>query len=202
MASNPTLETIMTMRSVRDFKPDPVDDEKLRIILGAAVMAPSSGNSQPWEFVVIRDSDTKRRVEEVIRGRWHAAMDSRIAAMPPKERRLYEGSTRLVDRTSNVPVIILACVDLNRASKSEEARYASIYPAVENLMLAAWSMGLGACITTHGSSAARGEAEVKAILGIPGNIKIAALLYVGYPARQHHPPTRLGIEKVIHNDAW
>ncbi len=129
-------------------------------------------------------------------------MDSRIAAMPPKDKRVYEGVTRLVDRTPGVPVIILACLDLNRASKSEEARYASIYPAVQNLMLAASSLGLGSCITTHACSAARGETEVKEILGIPSHVKIAALIYLGYPARPHGPPTRTGVDRVVHYDAW
>lgn len=200
--TNPTLQTIETMRSIRDFRPDPVEEDKVRTVLEAAVMAPSSGNSQPWEFVVIREEGKKRLVENVISNRWHRLMDSYIPKLPPKERRVYESATRLVDGTSSVPVIILACLDLNRASRSEEARYASIYPAVQNLMLAAWSLGLGSCITTHACSVPRGETEVKDILGIPKHIKIAALIYLGYPSRPHRPPTRTGVERVAHYDAW
>jgi nitroreductase len=200
--NNPTLQTIETMRSIRDFKPDPVEDDKVRTVLQAAVMAPSSGNTQPWEFVVIREKGKKRLVGNVISSRWHRVMDSYIATLPSEERRIYESATQLVDHTSDVPAVILACLDLNRASRSEEARYASIYPAVQNLMLAAWSVGLGSCITTHGCSVPRGEIEVKELLGIPKRIKIAALIYLGYPARPHRPPTRTGLERVVHYDAW
>ncbi len=201
-ASNPTLLTIETMRSVRDFRPDPVEDEKIGRILRAAVMAPSSGNSQPWEFVVVRDQDKKRLVGRVVSERWHRAMDSRIARMPPESKRIFEGASRLVDHTSSVPVVILACLDLDRASRSEEARYASIYPAVQNLMLAAWSLGLASCITTHACSPSRGEGEVKGILGMPKNVKVAAFIYLGYPARKLGPPIRAGLERVVHYDGW
>jgi nitroreductase len=202
IGTNPTLQTIETMRSIRDFKPDTVEDDKIRAVLEAAVMAPSSGNTQPWEFVVVREEGKKRLVGNVISNRWHRLMDSYITTLPSKERRIYEGATQLVDHTSNVPVIILACLDLKRASKSEEARYASIYPAVQNLMLAAWSIGLGSCITTHACSVPRGETEVKEILGIPKHIKISALVYLGYPARPHRPPTRISFDQVVHYDAW
>lgn len=200
--SNPVLLMIESMRSVRDFKPDEVEERKLRTILHAAVMGPSSGNSQPWEFVVLRDREKKRLVGDAVSARWHSTMDARIPKMPSKSRRLYEGASRLVDHTSDVPIVVLACLDLDRASKSEEARYASIYPAVENLMLAAWSLGLACCLTTHACSPSRGEEEVKGILGMPKNIKIAAFIYVGYPGRKHGIPSRLGLERVVHYDGW
>jgi len=199
---NPTIRTIETMRSVRDFRPDPVEDHTVRAVLQAAVAAPSASNTQPWEFVLLRDEATKRLVGKLVGDRWHKLMDSYIRTLPPRTRRIYEGATRLVDDTSAVPVVVLACIDLERASKSEEARYASIYPAVQNLMLAAWSLGLGACLTTHGCSVPRGEAEVKEALGIPRHIKVAAMVYLGYPARAYRPPKRRDIEKVLHNDAW
>jgi nitroreductase len=199
---NPTIRTIKTMRSVRDFRPDPVEEHKVRAVLEAAVMAPSASNSQPWEFVLLRDEAKKRLVGKIVSDRWHEQMDARMRTMPPEAKRIYDSATELVDNTSAVPVVVLACLDLNRASKSEEARYASIYPAVENLMLAAWSLGLGSCITTHGCSVPRGETEVKQALGIPAHVKIAALVYLGYPARAHRPPKRPGIEKVVHRDGW
>jgi nitroreductase len=201
-ASNPTLQTIETMRSVRDFKPDPVDEDAIQTVLSAAVAAPSSSNTQPWAFVVIRDAEKKSLIGKVISDRWHSLMDAYFAALPPDRRRLHDGATRLVENTAGVPVVILACLDLERASKSEEARYASIYPAVQNLLLAAWSLGLGSCITTHASSAARGENEVKEILGMPKHVKIAALVYLGHPAGPHRPPKRIGLERVVHYDSW
>lgn len=199
---NPTIQTIETMRSVRDFKPDRVEDGKLLSILEAAIRAPSSGNSQPWAFIVVREKEKKRLVGRVISERWHELMDSRIAKMPSDTRRIYEGATTLVDSTADIPVIVLACIDMEKASRSEEARYASIYPAVQNMMLAAWSLGLGSCITTHASSPSRGEEDVKRILGIPRDVKIACLVYLGYPARPLGPPVRPGVGKFVHYEAW
>jgi len=200
--SNPTIRTMETMRAIRDFKQDRVEDAKLREIFEAAVMAPSSSNSQPWEFVVVRDPEKKAAVGAIISEKWHKLMDPNMESLPPDRRRLYEEVARLADNTAKVPVLVLACIDLNRASKSEEARYASIYPAVQNLMLAAWSLGLGTCITTHASSPQRGENEVKEALRIPKHIKVAALVYLGYPSKPPKPPTRVEAERAVHYDVW
>jgi nitroreductase len=99
-------------------------------------------------------------------------------------------------------VIIYCCVDLNRVGKSEEVRYASIYPAVQNLMLAAYAIGLATCLTVHGSTPTRGEPEVKKILGIPEHVKIACLVYLGYPGSRLGRPKRKPIEKFTHHDQW
>jgi len=86
--------------------------------------------------------------------------------------------------SEKVPALVYCCLDLNRIGRGEEVRYASIYPAVQNLMLAAHAFGLGTCLTIHGSKPTRGEPEVKKILGIPENIKIACLVYMGYSIAQ------------------
>ena len=200
--SNPTIRTMETMRAIRDFKQDRVEDAKLREIFEAAVMAPSSSNSQPWEFVVVRDPEKKAAVGAIISEKWHKLMDPNMESLPPDRRRLYEEVARLADNTAKVPVLVLACIDLNRASKSEEARYASIYPAVQNLMLAAWSLGLGTCLTTHGCSPEHGENEVKEILSIPEHIKVAALVYLGYPEGALSPPKRRALGAFVHNEGW
>jgi hypothetical protein len=80
-------------------------------------------------------------------------------------RDVYDEATEMLRNTEKVPVIVYCCVDLNRVGKSEEVRYASIYPAVQNLMLAAHALGLATCLTVHGSTPTRGEPEVKKILG-------------------------------------
>ena len=122
--------------------------------------------------------------------------------MSDRMKEVYDEATEMLRNTEKVPVIVFCCIDLNRSSKSEEVRYASIFPAVQNLMLAAHAMGLGTCLTAHGSTSTRGEPEVKKILGIPDHVKITCLVYIGYPAVKLGPPRRKPVEKVTHYDRW
>lgn len=196
------IDKISSLRSVRNFKPDPVEDDKLTVILRTAVCAPSSGNTQPWEFIVVKDLQMKARIKEVISSTWHKHVLNRSKDLDEQTRRIYDEVTLLASRSDKVPVMIFACLNLRKSSKSEEARYASIYPAVQNILLAAHCHGLGTCLTTHGCNQARGEEEIKKILGIPDYIKIAALIFMGYPAKKLHPPRRSDVSTVVHNNAW
>ena len=195
------LEGISSLRSVRKFKPDPVAEDKVRIILESASKAASGSNTQPWEFVVVRDAKVKARLKEPMLRTWL----ERLAGSPgmsPRTRDAYDEATDMLRNTEKVPVIIYCCVDLTKVGKSEEVKYASIYPAVQNLMLAAQALGLVTCLTVHGSTPTRGEPEVRNILGIPNDVKIACLVYLGYPAIRLGPPKRKPIEKVVHYDRW
>ena len=194
------LSGINTLRSVRQFKPDPVHEQVLTKILEAATKAASGSNTQPWEFIVVQDKKVKAELTQPMLETWMR----RIAGggMSPRMREVYDDATEMLRNTEKVPVIIYCCFDRERASKSEEVQYASILPAVQNLMLAAHALGLGTCLTVHGSTSTRGEPEVKKILGIPDHVKIACLIYLGYPARKHGPPHRKPVEKYIHYNAW
>lgn len=195
------LQAINSLRSVRSFKQDPVPDDVVQKILSAATMAASGSNSQPWEFVVVRDSQVRALLAEPMLRTWL----ERLASGPKMTDRLkavYDEATKMLRDTERVPVVIYCCLDLNRVSKSEEVRYASIFPAVQNLMLAAHALGLGTCLTVHGSTSTRGEPEVKRILGIPDNVKIACLVYLGYPAVKLGPPKRKPLEQFTHYDRW
>jgi nitroreductase len=195
------LDGISSLRSVRKFKPDPVPEDKIRIILESASKAASGSNTQPWEFVVVRDATMKAHLMEPMLRTWLERLAG-TPGMSPRMGDVYEEATEMLRNTEKVPVIIYCCVELNRVGRSEEVRYASIYPAVQNLMLAAHALGLGTCLTVHGSTSTRGEPEVKKILGIPENVKIACLVYLGYPAvRLGHPKRKL-VEKFVHNDRW
>jgi len=122
--------------------------------------------------------------------------------MSERMRDVYDEATDMLRNTETTPVIIYCCIDLDRVGKSEEVRYASIYPAVQNLMLAAHALGLATCLTVHGSTPTRGEPEVKKLLGIPEHVKIACLVYLGYPAVRLGRPKRKLIEKFTHYDHW
>jgi nitroreductase len=143
----------------------------------------------------------KARLKEPMLRTWleRLAGDS---GMSLRMRNVYDEATEMLRNTEKAPVIVYCCVDLNRVGKSEEIKYASIYPAVQNLMLAAQALGLATCLTVHGSTSTRGEPEVKSILGIPENVKIACLVYLGYPAVRLGRPKRKPIEKFVHYDRW
>jgi len=195
------IDGINSLRSVRKFKPDPVPEDKLRVVLESATKAASGSNTQPWEFVVVRGPKVKARLKEPMLRTW---LD-RLAGSPgmsPRIREAYDEATEMLRNTEKIPVIVYCCVDLNRVGKSEEVRYASIYPAVQNLMLAAHSLGLATCLTVHGSTPTRGEPEVKKILGIPDHVKVACLVYLGYPAARLGRPKRKPIEKFVHYNSW
>ena len=182
------LDGINSLRSVRRIKPDPVPADKIRIILESASKAASGSNAQPWEFAVVRDPKVKARLKEPMLRTWLERLAGN-AGMSPRMRDVYEEVTEMLRNTEKVPVIIYCCVNLNRVGKSEEVRYASIYPAVQNLMLAAHALGLATCLTVHGSASTRGEPEVKSILGIPEHVKVACLVYLGYPVIRLGPPS-------------
>jgi nitroreductase len=194
------LEGINTLRSVRQFKPDPVPRETLNKILEAASKAASGSNTQPWEFIIVQDPRMKARLTKPMLETWMKRLAG--ANLSARMREVYDQATEMLRNTEKVPTIIFCCFDLNRVSKSEEVRYASVLPAVQNLMLAAHAVGLGTCLTVHGSTSTRGESEVKKILGVPDHVKIACLVYLGYPARKHGPPKRKPIDSFIHYDRW
>ena len=195
------LEGINSLRSVRKFNPDQIPEDKLKIVLGCASKAASGSNTQPWEFVVVRDATLKARLKEPMLRTWLERLAG-SSGMSPRMRDVYDEATEMLRNTEKVPVIIYCCVDLTRVGKSEEVKYASIYPAVQNLMLAAHALGLATCLTVHGSTPTRGEPEVKKIIGIPDHVKIACLVYLGYPAVQLGSPKRKPIEKFVHYDRW
>ena len=169
-------------------------------ILEAATMAASGSNTQPWEFIVVEDPRVKVRLTVPMLETWM----KRLAAsnMSSQMRKVYDDATEMLRNTEKVPAIVYCCFDRNKSSKSEEVQYASILPSVQNLMLAAHALGLGTCLTVHGSTSTRGEPEVKKILGVPDHVKIACLVFLGYPTRKYGPPKRKPAENYVHYDTW
>ncbi len=194
------LRGINTLRAVREFKPGPIPKDKLETILEAASKAASGSNTQPWEFIVILDPKMKARLTEPMLRTWLERLGA--SGMSGRMKQVYDDATEMLRNTDKVPAIIYCCLDTSKSSKSEEVRYSSIYPAVQNLILAAHALGIGSCLTVHGSTSTRGEPEVKKILGMPEHVKIACLVYLGYPKRKHGPPKRKPIENFVHYDHW
>lgn len=198
------VEALYSTRAMRRLRPDPVPEEDLRFLVDAAIQAPSGENAQSWAFVVVTDPEKKRRIGEIYRelGESHirrGALES--GALDPEAERVYRHALGLARRLADVPAVVLACMTtpVPRDPVAAATWYGSIFPAVQNLLLAARSRGLGATLTTL--SKAR-EAEVKEVLGIPAGVETVALIPVGYPEGRFGRPRRRPAAEVTHWNAW
>ncbi len=197
------FDVVTTQRAMRRLKADPIADHLLRQIMDAAICAPSGGNRQGWGFVVVRDATTRGRLGELYREAWGELMKTpyyrEAGAAPPGNPvgRMLVSARHLAEHLADVPVIVVACIATEGNSTLTTA--ASIYPAVQNLMLAARALGIGSCITTIHRFR---DAEVKALLGIPAGVETAALIPLGYPLGRFGPPPRKPAREVTFADRW
>ena len=193
------FEVANTQRAMRRLKTDDVPDDLIWRIIDTAIKAPSGGNVQPWNFVVVKDAEAKRKIGAWYLEAWEQSYGPRRAAMreDPQMSRTYNSADHLARNIASVPVLIFATKrkDPIRGVVSG----ASIYPAVQNLMLAARALGLGTTLTTlhmlH-------EADVKALLGIPDDHETAAMIPVGWPKGKFGTAARLPVEKVTYWERW
>lgn len=194
------FDAIYTQRAIRRFKSDPVPDEMIRKLIDSATKAPSGANRQPWKFLVIRDAETRRRIGEYYLRSWEISYPKDSSTSQRISPQVYESADHLARHFHEAPVFILACRE-HDGSPSTMSTGASIYPAVQNLLLAARGLGLGSALTTLHK---RYEQEIKALLGIPQNVETAALLPVGYPADgvQYGPTRRAPVEEVTYWEKW
>ena len=195
------FEALGTLRAMRRLKLDPVPDDALWKILDAAIKAPSGGNRQPWNFTVVRDAEAKRRLGEYYLDGWNKAYvqgPGRATQTDPRLAGVYRSAEHLAHHLAEAPVLIIASVRSDGQAVGPLAG-ASIYPAVQNLMLAARALGLGTTLTTLHKFH---EREVKELLGIPDGVETMALIPVGWPKGRFDTPIRLPVEKVVYWDRW
>lgn len=201
------FEVMLTQRAIRKFRPDPVPDELLWQVLDAAIRAPNGGNLQPWGFIVVRDPDIKARIRDLyLDGIDHVTRPSEAgerASQPPKtarplEERLKTPSYHLAYHIEEVPALIIGTVRLSDIASTTPPG-ACIYPALQNLMLAARALGLGTVLTTV---VRHRETELKQLLGIPEGVAVMALIPLGWPQGKFGPTKRNPPEEVTHWDRW
>ncbi len=179
-------ELFRHQRQVRAFADRPVDDATLQEVLQAAVHGPSASNAQPWRFIVVRDAEVKAQLDAL----YEAAFAEQYGGTPPPR-----GTDR--QPLSQVPVLVVACVRVR--GRANIATGASVYPSVQNLMLAARAIGLASGITTlHRLKLA----EVHELLGIPEGWESAAIVLVGWPDRAYGPNKRPPLERFVTYDRW
>ncbi len=194
------FEVTHTQRAMRRLKPDPVSDEDLWRMLNTAIMAPSGGNRQPWNFVVVRDAEKKHKIGEWYLEAWNRMYGPQREAMlsDPNMARTFHSADYLANHLAEAPVLIIATVRKDQFAIGPTLG-ASVYPAVQNLMLAARALGLGTTLTTLHKLH---EQDVKDLLGIPEQVETMALVPVGAPLGRFGTPSRLPAEKVVYWDGW
>ncbi len=210
-------EAIYTQRAIRQFTDAPVSDEDIEALLDAATRAPSAGNRQPWHFIVLRDPEVKAAIREIYVRSWnaHKEMIAEQAKTIPEAAASIERFKAnpfrdvFAETLDQVPVLIIPCIDLGVISLTEgegppsveqmNHTYASIYPAVQNILLTARARGLGAVLTTQLSHF---EEEVKQVLGVPAYVRTTCLIPVGHPAARYGPTQRRPAAERTHLDGW
>ena len=199
------MDAIATTRAMRYLSPDPIPEEVLWDILEAATLGPSAGNQQHWGWVVVRDAETKRQIAEWYREGFALNYGARRAELATADASSdltganFRGSEYLAHHIADAPVWVFAVLRRTAASTSPLAG-ASIYGAVQNLMLAARAHGIGSTIT---SNYVRREADVARLLGLPEDARTFALIPLGYPARgAFSRPRRLPVDEVVHWGQW
>ena len=196
-------EVMRSASAVRCYRDDPVSDEAIETCLHAASWAPSGGNQQPWKFIVLRSDGLRDVVTAAAHQTWDVMAEFYQFSMPddtardPKSRVLRAMAEHM--RVGGAaPVLVLFCVQPQRGT-TELQQGGSIFPAVQNFLLAARAQGLGAAITLwHGSC----EDQLRSMVGIPDGWKIATLLTVGWPRGGHHEVRRKPLNEVAANDHW
>jgi nitroreductase len=199
------FEIMYTTRAMRRLKPDPVPSELVRDILRAGTAAPNGGNQQHWRFLVVIDADVKRRIQVYYqRGFEQHVRDSYLDAdLPPGvDRAAYmrqlDAVEYLTTHLHEAPVWIVPC-QRDGTGPVRRSFGASIYPAVQNMLLAARALGLGATLTSRHTVF---QKEVDEILGLPPDVHSYAILPIGYPLGTFGPTRRAPLEHVVYGDRW
>jgi nitroreductase len=181
-------ELFPRQRAVRAFTDQDVGDDLVQRVLEAATRAPSGSNTQPWRFIVVRDPQVKAQLGEAYEEGFRAAYGDQAPA---------RGANR--QPWTQVPVLIIACVQVPGNGRAGFQTGASIYPAVQNLMLAARALGLGTVLTTLHR---RRIERIHEILGIPETYDSAAIIPLGWPAERLGKSRRRPLEEVTMRDRW
>jgi len=170
------LEAIKSRRSIRAFKSQNVPAEIVKNLIDAARWAPSAGNIQPWEFIIIRKPEIKRRLAEAALGQAFI---------------------------EEAPVVIVVCANEDRSSQGYGVRGRTLYciqdtaAAIENILLVACSLGLGTCWV-----GAFREEEARVTLKVPYGMRPVAIIPVGYPAEAPSPGSRRPINQIVHYETF
>ncbi len=190
------FDVVLNQRACREFVDEPVDDALIERCLEAATHAPSAENRQPWVFVVVKDAERRVAIGELTRRAW------RNGGRQHSEGRLPAGLLADVDRgaeggIAGAPVLVVVCADAELGLESTFA--SSVYPATQNLLLAAGALGLGSAMTTLTTAF---TAELGELLALPASVRPMAVIPLGWPARPLGAPRRVPVRERAYREMY
>ena len=201
------FEAMETCRAIRFFKKDPVPQEMIDKILYAATRAPSPGNSQGWDFVVVTDAALRKKLGDGIAAVMAPAVQAATDQMGGTDnlddvnRRMLTGALNLARTLEDVPVHIIVCgkAVYPPNDPSEMFVWSAVYPAAQNILLAARAQGLGSCFTTYQMTCAP---LIRETLNIPEDVHMASYIPIGWPDINFGPLARKPVEQFTHMNSW
>ncbi len=197
-------EAMRTQRALRKLKPDPIPDEVLLELVDLAIRAPSGSNAQGWEFVLVRDPERKAAIGRLNRPavKFYLGLGRLFKKPDEKAQRLMAAVEWQAEHFAELPVILVPCLRGRPPLfpfLGTTSYFGSIYPAVQNYMLAARSREIGTTLITL---PLWNVGKLKRILGLPRNVTPCCLVPTGYPYGSFGPTTRRPAEEVAHFDKW
>jgi nitroreductase len=203
------FETIYHCRAMRRLKPDPVPEALLIRLIDAGNQAPSGSNQQPARWLIVRDPEQRRRIAEINRAavQKYLTANANRSLLPHQNAEAQQRIARAVvwetEHLHEIPALIFACRESSApVPETFHAGFAiagSVWPAVQNVLLAARALGLGAAPTTLVTS---DRAALKAALALPETIEPVCMIPVGYPLGKFGPVTRMAPEQTLRWDRW
>jgi nitroreductase len=204
----PLVEAMVTQRAVRRVLPDPVAPGIVRRCIELALEGPTGSNGQNWEFVVVTDQKTKARLQVQYRRIWalYGRAGERMAADDPQTARILASVRWQVEHFTEIPVVVVACLRgganlpyVPMPAMANTAHYGSIYPSVQNLLLAARAVGLGASLITQPLWSVT---VARRILGLPLSVEPCCVVPLGWPRGRYGPKPRKPVDQVIHLERY
>lgn len=202
MAERPVVErngffdVVLTQRATRRFGDEPVGDDLVERCLTAATHAPSAENLQPWEFVVVREPGLRLALGELTRDAWRGGGRAHSEGRLPPSL-LDEVDAGAEGGVAGAPVLVVVCGSTEHALA--QTLPSSVFPAIQNLLLAAHAQGLGSAMTTL---AVLKTEELRQLLGLPPHLRPMAVIPLGWPARPPGPPRRQPMTTKTHRDRF
>ncbi|KUH94844.1 nitroreductase [Mycolicibacterium acapulense] len=204
----PLVDAMMTQRAVRRVLPDPVDDAVVLKCIELALRAPTGSNGQNWEFIVVKDQAVKDQLGKRYRQAWslYGGIGRRLAAGDESMQKILRAVQWQVEHFSEIPVLVVPC--LRGGSRlpympspfvGESSFFGSIYPSVQNLLLAARAMGLGASLITLPLWSVT---SARRTLGLPLTVTPICVVPLGWPRGRYGPTTRKPVGQVAHLDTY
>jgi len=208
----PLQDAMMTQRAIRRLRPDPVDDDLILKCIELALRAPTGANGQNWEFIVVKDPKIKKKLARRYRQMWKLYYRSVVRGVAEWDESMAKTARAVqwqVDHFTETPVLIVACLRLSASEgripylpmphAAESAFFGSIYPSVQNLLLAARAMGLGASLITLPLWSL---ASARRTLKLPMSVTPCCIVPIGWPRGRYGPTTRRPVDEVVHLDTY